>query len=79
LAPVEAPGLQAELEDTLERCFADDTFAWELQPDWSWKRREGGERSVHAELRERALERAASAEAADVPSESPAGAVQQRA
>jgi polyphosphate kinase len=73
LAPVEAPDLQAELEDTMERCFADDTFAWELEGDGSWKRREGGERSVHAELRERALERAASAEPADVPAESPAG------
>jgi polyphosphate kinase len=76
LAPVESPDLQAELEDTLERCFADDTFAWELQPDWTWKRREGGERSVHAELRERALERAAAAEAAEVGAESPAGVVQ---
>ncbi|MEA2471764.1 MAG: polyphosphate kinase [Thermoleophilaceae bacterium] len=73
LAPVEAPDLQAELEDTLERCFADDTFGWELEADGSWKRREGGERSVHAELRERALERAASAEPAEVPAESPAG------
>ncbi len=36
LAPVESPDLQAELEDTLERCFADDTFAWELGPDGSW-------------------------------------------
>jgi polyphosphate kinase len=72
LAPVESPDLQAELEDTMERCFADDTFAWELQSDWTWERRSGGERSVHAELRERALERAASAEAADVPAESPA-------
>jgi polyphosphate kinase len=73
LAPVESTELQAELEDTLERCFADDTFAWEMQADGSWSRREGGERSVHAELRERALERAAAAEAAEVPSESPAG------
>jgi polyphosphate kinase len=73
LAPVEAPDLQAELEDTLERCFADDTFGWELESDGSWRRREGGERSVHAELRERALERAAAAEAAEVPSESAAG------
>jgi polyphosphate kinase len=72
LAPVEAPELQAELEDTMERCFADDTFGWELSSDWDWKRRSGGERSAHAELRERALERAASAEAAEVPSESPA-------
>ena len=33
LAPVDGPKLVAELEDTLERCFADDTFAWELRPD----------------------------------------------
>jgi polyphosphate kinase len=59
LAPVESKPLQSEIDDTLERCFADDTFAWELQSDGSWQRREGGERSVHAELRERALERAA--------------------
>jgi polyphosphate kinase len=75
LAPVEAPALQAELEDTLERCFADDTFAWELEPDGGWKRRSGGERSVHAELRERALERSAAAEADSLPPESPAGVV----
>jgi polyphosphate kinase len=73
LAPIESPELQAELEDTLERCFADDTFGWEMQSDGSWSRRDGGERSAHAELRERALERAAAAEAAEVPSESAAG------
>jgi polyphosphate kinase len=78
LAPVEATGLQAELEDTLERCFADDTFAWELEADGSWRRREGGNRSVHAELRERALERAAAAETAEVGAESPAAAVAHR-
>ena len=33
LAPVEDAALRAELEDTLERCLADDTFAWELGPD----------------------------------------------
>jgi polyphosphate kinase len=75
LAPVEAPDLQAELEDTMERCFADDTFSWELRPDGTWNRREGGERSVHAELRERALERAAAAEPAEVPPESAAGSL----
>src|SRR3954468_8349656 len=41
LTPVEAPQLQAELEDTLTRCFADDTFGWELGADGSWERREG--------------------------------------
>jgi polyphosphate kinase len=60
LAPVEAPELKAELEDTLERCFADDTFAWDLGEDGTWTRRNGGKRSVHAELMHRALERTAS-------------------
>ena len=31
LAPVEEESREAELADTLERCLADDTFAWELQ------------------------------------------------
>jgi polyphosphate kinase len=74
LAPVEKPELQAELEDTMERCFADDTFAWVLQSDGRWVRRDGGERSVHGELRERAVERAAVPEA-DAPVESPAASL----
>ena len=61
LAPVEDPRLQAELEDTLDRCFADDTFAWELRPDNEWHRRSGNTRSVHRELIELALERATTA------------------
>jgi polyphosphate kinase len=58
VVPVEAPALRAEIEDTLERCLADDTFAWELGADGGWERRTGGERSVHAELAARATERA---------------------
>ena len=58
LTPVEAESLRAEIEDTLERCLADDSFAWELEPAGSWERRTGGTRSVHRELMERALERA---------------------
>ena len=58
LVQVKEESLRAELEDTLERCFADDTFAWELCADGSWKRRTGADRSVHAELMERALSRA---------------------
>jgi polyphosphate kinase len=58
VVPVESEPLQEELQDTLDRCIADDTFAWDLQPDWTWQRREGGERSVHAELMERATKRA---------------------
>jgi polyphosphate kinase len=55
LTPVEDPALRAELDDTLARCFADDTFSWTLGPDGRWTRRSGGTRSVHHELMERAL------------------------
>ena len=57
LAPVTDESLKAEIEDTLERCLADDTFAWELRPDDRWERRPGGNRSVQEELMTRALER----------------------
>ena len=59
LTPVEDGILRAEVEDTLERCLADDTFAWDLLPDGSWRRRTGGTRSVHRELMKNALESAA--------------------
>jgi polyphosphate kinase len=62
LAPVRDPALRAELDDTLERNLADDTFSWELGPDGEWKRRTGGTRSVQNELMERAVERASSVE-----------------
>jgi polyphosphate kinase len=58
LVPVESPTLRAEIDDVLERCLADDTYAWELQPDGAWSRRQGHTRSVHGELMEGALERA---------------------
>ena len=61
LTPVEDVELQAELEDTLERCLADDTFSWTLDADGAWTRRTGGTRSVHRELMERTLAQAASA------------------
>jgi polyphosphate kinase len=62
MAPVEDPALAAELEDTLERCFADDTFAWDLEPDGSWTRRRGGNRRLHTELMQRAVRRAPSSD-----------------
>jgi hypothetical protein len=43
-----------------------------MREDGSWERRSGGERSVHAELRERALERAALPEMPERPQESSA-------
>ena len=62
LAPVREESLQAELEDTLERNLADDSFAWELGEDGEWTRRTGRTRSLHRELMQRALDRARSAE-----------------
>jgi polyphosphate kinase len=60
VAPIERPELQAELEDTLERCLADDTYAWTMGRDGKWTRREGRTRSVHNESMERTLSLAAS-------------------
>ena len=39
LAPVRDDALRADLLDTLERCFADNTNAWELGQDGTWTRR----------------------------------------
>jgi polyphosphate kinase len=58
LVPVEDPELKAELEDTLERCLADDTFCWVLDSDAVWNRRTGRTRSVHRELMERTVAQA---------------------
>ena len=60
LAPVEDPELQAELEDTMERCLADDTFSWTLDSDGVWTRRHERTRSVHRELMERTVTQASS-------------------
>ena len=56
VVPVEDPALQDELSETLDACFADDRFAWDLGPDGCWTRRHGDTRSVHAELMQRALQ-----------------------
>jgi polyphosphate kinase len=55
LTPIENEELRAELEDTIDRCLADDTFAWTLDADGCWTRRDGRTRSVHKELMEKAL------------------------
>ncbi|MDQ3588572.1 MAG: polyphosphate kinase 1 [Actinomycetota bacterium] len=70
LAPVDDERQKAELEDTLERCLADDTFCWELQADGSWTRREGGERAAQGELMERAAKRAAAERSASAEASS---------
>jgi len=63
VTPVLDPVLRDDLLDTLDRCFADDTNAWELGSDGRWTRRhpaEGTEpRSVQRELMAGHLTRAA--------------------
>jgi len=63
LAPLREEGARAEVLDTLDRCFADDTDAWDLAADGSWTRREPGAkpRSVQRELMARHHARAAEA------------------
>jgi polyphosphate kinase len=61
VAPIEDETLKAELLDVLERCFADDTNAWELGTDGLWTRLsapQGERRGVQEELRERHRARA---------------------
>jgi polyphosphate kinase len=56
--PIEDPAQAAQLDDVLERNFADDTFSWILGPDQRWRRRDGGTgRGVQAELKALAIER----------------------
>jgi polyphosphate kinase len=38
VVPLEHEALRAEVIDTLDRCFADDTNAWELGEDGTWER-----------------------------------------
>ena len=62
VTPVEDPELKAEMLDVLERCFAENANAWELDADGAWTRLvvpEGQRRSVQEELRERHAARAA--------------------
>ena len=62
IVPVEDPAAQAEITDTLDRCMADDTFAWDLGSDGQWTRRTGRTRSAHHELMERAVARSRSSD-----------------
>lgn len=57
IAPVEDPAAVAEIEDTLERSLADDTYGWDMDANGSWTRRTRGERGLHAELMQRAADR----------------------
>ncbi|MFY9468783.1 MAG: polyphosphate kinase 1, partial [Solirubrobacterales bacterium] len=54
VAPVEAAQLRAQVMDTLERGFADNTSAWDLGSDGNWRRRHpptpGQRRNLQEEL-----------------------------
>jgi len=52
LTPVDDEVLRADVVDTLERCFADDSNTWDLASDGTWTRRTPGPepRSVQREL-----------------------------
>jgi polyphosphate kinase len=47
--PVQAPALRRRLTEALETYFADNTKAWELLPDGSWRRVDGGGPQVRAQ------------------------------
>ncbi|MEJ7784145.1 MAG: polyphosphate kinase 1 [Solirubrobacteraceae bacterium] len=63
LVPIKDPVLAGQMVDVIERCLADDTFAWDLGSDGHYERRRGGTRSVHSELIELASSREAPEEA----------------
>jgi polyphosphate kinase len=59
LVPVDEPELQARLEEILDINLADDTLAWELDPDGAWHRVRGaGEVDTHLRLQQIARNRA---------------------
>jgi polyphosphate kinase len=62
VTPVEDPALKVELLDVLDRCFADNANAWELDAEGVWSRlkpENGQRRSIQEELPERHAARAA--------------------
>jgi polyphosphate kinase len=62
VTPVEDAILRGELLDLLERCFAENANAWELDAEGAWTRlgpANGQRRSVQEEMRERHAARAA--------------------
>ena len=74
VAPVEDPALQAELLDVLERCFADNANAWELDSDGALDAARAGRRASGAASRRSC----ASATPRAPPSSSPPSAAERR-
>jgi len=61
VSPIEDPRIRGQLLDILDRCLADNTNAWVLNADGSWRRRRpaGEPRNVQRELMEMHEARAA--------------------
>jgi polyphosphate kinase len=70
LAPVLDPGLRGRLDETLELNLADDTNAWDLQPDGTWLRAPHllG-LSTQARLQELAIERSRKRRSSELPTQ----------
>jgi polyphosphate kinase len=67
LAPVRDEGARGDLTDTLDRCFADNVNAWELDAEGTWTRRVAGDEEPRSVQRE--LMAAHAAEAAEAASQ----------
>ncbi|MGZ3457486.1 MAG: polyphosphate kinase 1 [Archangium sp.] len=69
LTPVEDPQLIPQVRDLLDRCLADNTHAWVLDADGTWKHRppEGERRWAQGELMERAVRMAQASSGRPLP------------
>jgi polyphosphate kinase len=64
VTPVEEEALKDELFDTLERCLADNSNAWELRADGSWDRLEPPSPDQRRNVQDELMERFRSSDAA---------------
>jgi polyphosphate kinase len=70
ITPVRDPAAKAELLDTVERCLADNTAAWELRRDGSWERLRPGPGEEPRNVQRELIARARAMEAESTPSSS---------
>jgi polyphosphate kinase len=69
LTPVGEPALIAQIKDLLDRCLSDNTHAWVLEAEGTWRRRPPGneKRWVQGELMERAVRMAQASSGRPLP------------
>ncbi|MFL5352976.1 polyphosphate kinase 1 [Archangium sp.] len=69
LTPVGEPALIAQIKDLLDRCLSDNTHAWVLEAEGTWRRRPLGneKRWVQGELMERAVRMAQASSGRPLP------------